>query len=76
MPLVTCILGVSCLFDLLLPFYLWGDLGVDALFEFIIEGDAGADPNNMILWFSQPSLGLPSKVSLVKFVILNISNNF
>ncbi|OAX38899.1 zincin [Rhizopogon vinicolor AM-OR11-026] len=35
--------------------------GVDALFEFTIEGDAGADPNNMILWFSQPSLGLPSK---------------
>lgn len=35
--------------------------GVDALFEFSIEGDSGADPNNMILWFSQPSLGLPSK---------------
>ncbi|KAG1835663.1 Metalloprotease [Suillus variegatus] len=35
--------------------------GVDALFEFSVEGDSGADPNNMILWFSQPSLGLPSK---------------
>ncbi|KIK45057.1 hypothetical protein CY34DRAFT_782039 [Suillus luteus UH-Slu-Lm8-n1] len=35
--------------------------GVDALFDFSIEGDSGADPNNMISWFSQPSLELPSK---------------
>ncbi|KIJ69577.1 hypothetical protein HYDPIDRAFT_24406 [Hydnomerulius pinastri MD-312] len=35
--------------------------GVDALFEFSIDGDAGVDPNAMVLWFSQPSLGLPSK---------------
>ncbi|KAH7889832.1 Metalloprotease [Phlebopus sp. FC_14] len=35
--------------------------GVDALFEFYIDGDAGVDPNAMTLWFSQPSLGLPSK---------------
>lgn len=36
--------------------------GVDALFDFNIEGDVGTDPNHMVLWFSQPSLGLPSKV--------------
>lgn len=36
--------------------------GVDALFDFGIEGDVGVDPNYMTLWFSQPSLGLPSKV--------------
>lgn len=36
--------------------------GVDALFEFGIEGDVGVDPNLMTLWFNQPSLGLPSKV--------------
>ncbi|TFK76595.1 zincin [Pluteus cervinus] len=35
--------------------------GVDSLFSFNIEGDVGADPNYMVLWFSQPSFGLPSK---------------
>ncbi|KAJ7582636.1 Metalloprotease [Mycena floridula] len=35
--------------------------GVDALFSFNIEGDIGVDPNSMVLWFSQPGLGLPSK---------------
>jgi endothelin-converting enzyme len=39
-------------------------LGVGALFSFGIEGDVGVDPNDMVLWFSQPSLGLPSKVYL------------
>ncbi|KAG6886039.1 hypothetical protein C0993_005223 [Termitomyces sp. T159_Od127] len=36
--------------------------GVEALFSFEIEGDVGRDPNDMTLWFGQPSLGLPSKV--------------
>lgn len=36
--------------------------GIEALFSFEIEGDVGRDPNDMTLWFSQPSLGLPSKV--------------
>ncbi len=40
--------------------------GVDALFGFGIEGDVGVDPNYMTLWFSQPSLGLPSKVSPIR----------
>ncbi|KDR81470.1 hypothetical protein GALMADRAFT_152331 [Galerina marginata CBS 339.88] len=35
--------------------------GIDALFSFDIEGDVGVDPNHMVLWFSQPGLGLPSK---------------
>jgi endothelin-converting enzyme len=35
--------------------------GVPALFSFEVEGDAGVDPNDMTLWFSQPELGLPSK---------------
>ncbi|RDB20946.1 Endothelin-converting enzyme 1 [Hypsizygus marmoreus] len=35
--------------------------GIDALFSFDIEGDIGVDPNQMVLWFSQASLGLPSK---------------
>ncbi|KAE9406756.1 zincin [Gymnopus androsaceus JB14] len=35
--------------------------GLDALFSFGIEGDVGVDPNYLVLWFSQPSLGLPSK---------------
>jgi endothelin-converting enzyme len=36
--------------------------GIPALFEFGVEGDAAFDPNFMILWFQQPTLGLPSKV--------------
>lgn len=39
-------------------------IGIDALFSFGIEGDVGVDPNDMVLWFSQPNLGLPSKVNL------------
>ncbi|KAG6371391.1 Metalloprotease [Boletus reticuloceps] len=35
--------------------------GIDALFEFFVDGDAGVDPNAMTLWFTQSSLGLPSK---------------
>ncbi|KAI0093561.1 Metalloprotease [Irpex rosettiformis] len=35
--------------------------GITALFDTDIEGDAGKDPNDMTLWFSQPSLGLPAK---------------
>ncbi|KAF5373184.1 hypothetical protein D9758_001653 [Tetrapyrgos nigripes] len=35
--------------------------GIDALFDLAIEGDVGVDPNHMVLWFSQPGLGLPSK---------------
>ncbi|KAF8630417.1 hypothetical protein AX15_002968 [Amanita polypyramis BW_CC] len=35
--------------------------GIPALFSFDLEGDVGDDPNRMLLWFSQPSLGLPSK---------------
>lgn len=36
--------------------------GISSLFSFGIEGDVGDDPNHMVLWFSQPDLGLPSKV--------------
>ncbi|KAI0050896.1 Metalloprotease [Auriscalpium vulgare] len=35
--------------------------GIPGLFDFGIEGDAAVDPNFMVLWFSQPSFGLPSK---------------
>lgn len=38
-------------------------LGVQVLFEIGIDGDAGVDPDFMILWISQSELGLPSKVS-------------
>lgn len=43
---------------------LWAHMsvGVDGLFDTMIDGDAGDDPNFMTLWFSQPNLGLPSKV--------------
>ncbi|KAJ3510592.1 hypothetical protein NLJ89_g4586 [Agrocybe chaxingu] len=34
---------------------------IGALFSFEVEGDVGVDPNHMVLWFSQPELGLPSK---------------
>lgn len=36
--------------------------GIDVLFEFDVDGDVGVDPNQMMLWFSQSGLGLPSKV--------------
>jgi endothelin-converting enzyme len=68
--------GKNRLFSLILPVYSCRELGVDALFEFSIEGDAGADPNNMILWFSQPSLGLPSKVSSLILIFFNASNKY
>jgi predicted metalloendopeptidase len=48
--------------------------GIPALFEFGVEGDSALDPNSMILWFQQPSLGLPSKVgaySLVQNLLFN-----
>ncbi|KAI0748278.1 Metalloprotease [Daedaleopsis nitida] len=35
--------------------------GIDALFDYSIDGDAGRDPNFMTLWLSQGDLGLPSK---------------
>ncbi|KAI0807426.1 Metalloprotease [Fomes fomentarius] len=35
--------------------------GIDALFDYSIDGDAGKDPNFMTLWLSQADLGLPSK---------------
>jgi predicted metalloendopeptidase len=44
------------------PFPLTSHTGIPALFEFGVEGDSAFDPNFMILWFQQPSLGLPSKV--------------
>jgi endothelin-converting enzyme len=48
--------------------------GIPALFEFGVEGDAALDPNSMILWFQQPTLGLPSKVCtylLIQTLLLN-----
>ena len=39
------------------------DAGIDGLFSVDIDGDVGTDPNFMTLWFSQPSLGLPAKVT-------------
>jgi endothelin-converting enzyme len=43
-------------------------VGIDALFSFDVDGDSGVDPNAMTLWFSQPGLGLPSKVgALVQY---------
>jgi endothelin-converting enzyme len=41
------------------------------LFDFGIEGDVGEDPNNMTLWFSQPDLGLPSKVSTLTMDVVS-----
>ncbi|KAL4074557.1 hypothetical protein V8B97DRAFT_2022777 [Scleroderma yunnanense] len=46
--------------------------GVDALFEFYVDGDAGVDPNAMTLWFSQASLGLPAKEYYKEQGILSI----
>lgn len=43
--------------------------GVDALFNFYVEGDAGVDPNAMTLWFTQPTLGLPSKVRCMRIYL-------
>jgi len=48
--------------------------GIPALFEFGVEGDVALDPNFMILWFQQPTLGLPSKVCTyppIQTLILN-----
>ena len=55
--------GDEYLLKLVLSYPLTSHTGIHALFEFGVEGDAGLDPNFMILWFQQPSLGLPSKVS-------------
>lgn len=46
--------------------------GVDALFSFDIEGDVGLDPNAMVLWFTQPPLGLPSKDYYEEAEVLDI----
>ncbi|ETW85740.1 metallo peptidase M13 [Heterobasidion irregulare TC 32-1] len=35
--------------------------GIPGLFDISVEGDAAVDPNFMVLWFSQPRFGLPSK---------------
>jgi endothelin-converting enzyme len=43
--------------------------GIDGLFDFDIDGDVGVDPDFMTLWFSQPELGLPSKVGRGKRMI-------
>ncbi|EEB94648.1 hypothetical protein MPER_06503, partial [Moniliophthora perniciosa FA553] len=54
--------GMSLTLDSFTPLkYLVVVLGIGGLFSFDIEGDVGVDPNHMILWFSQPSLGLPAK---------------
>jgi predicted metalloendopeptidase len=56
---------------------LTSNTGIPALFEFGIEGDVAVDPNFMILWFQQPSLGLPSKVGLQSSQLEPVfSNNF
>lgn len=45
--------------------------GIDSLFEFSVEGD-GLRPNDMSLWFSQPSLGLPAKEYYLEKDILKL----
>jgi endothelin-converting enzyme len=50
-------------------------LDIPALFGFDIEGDVAADPNQMVLWFSQPELGLPAKVRIsLSTVHLNLTS--
>ncbi|KAF5386857.1 hypothetical protein D9615_001643 [Tricholomella constricta] len=49
--------------------------GIDALFSFDVEGDIGKDPNNMVLWFSQPSLSLPSKEYYKDQSVLKVYQN-
>lgn len=50
---------------------------IPALFELEVEGDVGTDPNFMTLWFSQPSLGLPSKVNYIQAPInIHSSDHF
>jgi endothelin-converting enzyme len=46
--------------------------GIGALFDFSVEGDVGVDPNYMVLWFAQPSLGLPAKEYYKEKAIVNI----
>ncbi|KAJ6608579.1 hypothetical protein B0H10DRAFT_2166528 [Mycena sp. CBHHK59/15] len=46
--------------------------GIDAFFSFAIEGDIGVDPNFMIPWFDQASLGLPSKEYYQEESILDV----
>jgi endothelin-converting enzyme len=56
------------------PCPLTSHTGIPALFEFGVEGDSALDPNSMILWFQQPTLGLPSKVCtcpLIQTLFLN-----
>ncbi|KAF7295323.1 Endothelin-converting enzyme 1 [Mycena indigotica] len=49
--------------------------GVPALFSFEIEGDAGIDPNFMVPWFDQASLGLPAKDYYAEPDIVSIYQN-
>ncbi|KAH8813440.1 endothelin-converting enzyme 1 [Flagelloscypha sp. PMI_526] len=46
--------------------------GIDALFSFIVEGDVGVDPDQLVLWFYQPSLGLPSKEYFLEESVLDV----
>lgn len=48
--------------------------GIGGLFNFDIDGDVGVDPNFMTLWFYQPDLGLPSKVSCLLAGALVLAN--
>ena len=48
--------------------------GIGGLFNFEIDGDVGVDPNFMTLWFYQPDLGLPSKVSCLLAGALVLAN--
>jgi hypothetical protein len=47
-------------------------VGINALFSFDVDGDSGVDPNAMTLWFSQPDLGLPSKVCVFDMTYFEI----
>jgi endothelin-converting enzyme len=47
-------------------------VGINALFSFDVDGDSGVDPNAMTLWFSQPGLGLPSKVCVFSAIYFEI----
>ncbi|KAJ7098234.1 hypothetical protein C8R44DRAFT_843505 [Mycena epipterygia] len=50
--------------------------GIDALFTFWMnKGDIGLDPNFIILWFDQASLGLPSKEYYEEESILEVYQN-
>ncbi|KAF8905965.1 hypothetical protein CPB84DRAFT_536278 [Gymnopilus junonius] len=46
--------------------------GIEGLFSFDVDGDVGVDPNHLVLWFSQPGLGLPSKEYFEEESILDV----